>query len=161
MFENIRWSVEKFEISFVENGDDVTRKFFDEGIDRFLSDDRAGRVVGVGDENEARVIGDRGGHRIEIVGKIWIIDLDIFRAEKRSHQFVNDEGVFGGDEFGIAVKEGVTEELDDFVRAVAEDDVGNVEAEFFGDCGAEFEAAAVWVDVGLGNRIAHGLLGKR
>ena len=90
-----------------------------------------------------------------------IIDLDVFRAEKRGHQFVNDEGVFGGDELGIAIEEGMAEQFDDFVRAVAENDVRNIQAEFIGNGGAEFKASAVRIDVGLGNRIAHRLLGKR
>ena len=158
MFENIRRGIKKLKVSFIEYSDGVSGKFFDKAIDGFLGDHRASRIVGVGDKHEARLIRDRGGHRFEIVDEIRIIDFDVFRAKKRGHQFINDEGVLGGDEFGIAVEESVAEKLNDFVRTVAKDDVGNIEAEFIGDGSAEFKAAAVWIDVGLGNRIAHRLL---
>lgn len=47
-------------------------------------------------------------------------------------------------------------ELDDFVGTVAEDDLGPVHAEFGGECVAEMERAAVWVDMAASQRLPHG-----
>jgi len=69
------------------------------------------------------VIGDGVGHGVEVVDEARVGDVDIFRTEEGGHEFVDDKGVLGGDEGSIGVEEGVAEEFDDFVRAVAEDDV--------------------------------------
>ena len=86
-----------------------------EAVDCLLSDHGAGRVVGVGDENQTGVGCDRGGHRVEVVDEAWIGHFDVFRPEERGHEFIDHKGVLGGDEFGIAVEKGVAEKLDDFV----------------------------------------------
>jgi hypothetical protein len=119
--------VGKLDVGLVEHRDHMLRQPVHEAVDRLLVHHRAGRVVRVGDEHEARVFGDRVRHRVQVVDESGIRDLHIFRAEKRGHEFVNDEGVLGGDQLGLAVEEGVAEQLDDFVGAVAEHHVPAVE----------------------------------
>ena len=61
--------------------------------------ERAGRVVRVRDENEARPRRDGGDHPVEIVAKIGTWHFDRARAENGRDHFVGDESVLRSDDF--------------------------------------------------------------
>ncbi len=151
--------VDEFVVGFVEDDDDVGWDLVHEAVDLLLGDEGAGGVVGVGDEDFFGVRRDGGGHGIEVVDEAGVGDFDGFGTEDFGHEFVNEEGVAGGDDVVAGFEEGVADEFDDFIGAAAEDDIGHVEAEFVSDGAAEFPAAAIGVDVGVGDEAVHGFLG--
>ena len=151
--------VDEFVVGFVEDDDDVGWDLVHEAVDLLLGDEGAGGVVGVGDEDFFGVRRDGGGHGVEVVDEAGVGDFDGFGTEDFGHEFVNEEGVAGGDDVVTGFEEGVADEFDDFIGAAAEDDIGHVEAEFVSDGAAEFPAAAIGVDVGVGDEAVHGFLG--
>jgi hypothetical protein len=153
--------VDEFVVGFVEDDDDVGWDLVHEAVDLLLGDEGAGGVVGVGNEDFFGVRRDGGGHGVEVVNEAGVGDFDGFGTEDFGHEFVDEESVPGGDDVVAGLEEGVADEFDDFVGAAAEDDIGHVEAEFVGDGAAEFPAAAVGIDVGVGDEGLHGLLGFR
>ena len=153
--------VDKLVVGFVEDDDDVGWDLVHEAVDLLLGDEGAGGVVGVGDEDFLGVRRDGSGHGVEVVNEAGVGDFDGFGTEDFGHEFVDEEGVPGGDDVVAGFEEGVADEFDDFIGAAAEDDIGHVEAEFVGDGAAEFPAAAVGVDVGFADEGAHGFLGFR
>ena len=118
-----------------------------------LREERAGGVVGIGDEDQTRPRRDRGQHAVEMMAQIRARDFDRARAENGGDQFVGDEGVLGGDDFVVETEKSVAEKLEDFIRAAAEDDVFAREAEFGGERFAQIIAAAVGIKMG-GSRAA-------
>ena len=154
---------EELVIRLIEDHDDVLGHFVHETVDLRLREQRAGGVVRIGDENLARARRDRGGHGVEVVGETGIGHLDGGRAEKRGHELVNDEGVARADDLVAGVEKGFTDELDDFVRATAEDHVFPFQPELRGDALAQIVAAAVGVKVGALKHRAHRVegLGRR
>ena len=77
-------------------------------------------------------------------------------AEKLGHERVDREGVAHGDDLvNAGTGEGVEEQLDDLVGAVAEDDVLAREAELLRDGVPEMEAAAVGIEMGALQLLAH------
>ena len=65
----------------------------------------------------------------------------------------------GRDHFVARPKEGMPDELDDFVRAVSKDDVFPVKAEFVGDGASQRPSAAVGIKVRALERLTHGCEG--
>ena len=65
------------------------------------------------------------------------------------------------DHFVARPKEGMPDELDDFVRAVSKDDVFPVKAEFLGDGASQRPSAAVGIKVRALERFTHGCKGFR
>ena len=60
-----------------------------------------------------------------------------------------------GDDFGARPQKGMADELDDFVRAVAEDDVIGRDAELFRKRARHVVAASVRIEVGAFHRRMH------
>ena len=63
------------------------------------------------------------GHRFEIVDETWIRNLDGFCAKESCHQLVNDESVLGGNHVVAGAEKAVSDQLDNFVRAISEDHI--------------------------------------
>ena len=130
-----------------------------EAVDRLLSDERAGRVVRVGEEEDARARRDRREHGVEVGGEAGIGHLDRVGPEELGHELVDCKRVAGHDDLVAGAEEGVTDELDDLVGAVAQDDVFPLEpgTQALGNRAAEFVTAAVGVEVGTLQSAAHRL----
>src|SRR5437764_6825126 len=92
--KRIRRIIEKFEISFVENGDDLFWDARYKAVDLALQDQCAGRVVWIWDENETSSRSDRFQHRLYVLLIAWARHLDHSRAERSGDQFVNDKCLF-------------------------------------------------------------------
>ena len=154
--------VEELVVGFIEHGDDVRRQLAQEVVERLIGHARAGRVVGRGEEDEARLRRDGAQHRGQIGREVDIVDHDGADAEELRHQRVDGEGVPRGDDLVDAGPgEGVEKQLDDLVGAVAEHDVLLAEAEFLRDGVAQVEAAAIGVEVGALDLLVHRGHGER
>ena len=116
-----------------QNHDNVRRHALDEAVDIHLTGERAGWIVWVGDEYQARLGRDGSNDPIEIMAKIGARHFDGAGAENGGDQLVGDEGMLGGDDVVAAMEEGVAEKLDDFIRATTEDDVIAGETQFCGE----------------------------
>ena len=129
-----------------------------EGLQRIVAHARAGGVVRRGEEDEARLRRDGAQHGVEVGREVDVVHDGGADAEKLRHERVDREGIARGDDLVDAgPREGVEEQLDDLVGAVAEHDVLAPEAEFLRDGVAQVEAAAVGVKVNGFERLVHGL----
>ena len=155
VFERVGRVIKELVVRLVENDGNVLRHSLHERVDLRLAYDRAGRVVWVRDEELARARRDRGGHRRQVMGKIWVVDLDGLRAEERGHQRVHNERVLRGDDFVARPQERVPDELDDLVRTVAEDHVLHLEPVLLRDRVAQVIAAAIRVEMRALERLVH------
>ena len=98
---------------------------------------------------------DRSKHCVEIVRKARIGHLDRLRPKELGHQRVNRKGMAGRDHLVSGPEKGVTDELDDFVRAVAKHNVLPVKAQLLGDGTAQCPSAAVGIKVRALERLTH------
>ena len=73
---------------------------------------------------------------------------------------IDREAVLRHDHLRAGRYQRVADELDDLVRAVAEDEVGGRHAEFGGELLLQVEGVAVRIEVHLGQRLAHGGQGQ-
>ena len=78
------------------------------------------------------------------------------RAKNAGDDFVSNESVLGGDNDVAAFQESVREQLDDFVRTVAENDVIGGDVELSGNGVAQVKRAAVGIKMCVFDGIADG-----
>ena len=120
-------------ICFVKDDDDMVGHFRHEFCDFFFADNCPSGIIRVCDEDKAGVFIDRSSHGIKVMHKAWVWDFYVGGTKKGSHELIDDEGVFCGDELCSWVEEAVTKEFYDFVRAVAEDGVCQLDVVFLGN----------------------------
>ena len=94
-----------------------------ETVYRILSDQCAGRVIGVCDEKLTRAGSDGRQHGIQIMRVAGIGNGDRRCTKKLGHEAVNRKGVTCRHHFVARLQKGVTNELDDFVRAIPKNDI--------------------------------------
>jgi len=85
---------------------------------------------------------------------------DELPAEQGSDDGIDRKAILRHDHLGAGRNQRVAEELDDFVRAVAEDQVGRRHAELGGELLLQIERIAIRVEVDLRQRLAHGSQGE-
>ena len=85
---------------------------------------------------------------------------DELPAEQGGDDGINRKAILGHDHLGAGRDQRVADELDDFVRAVAEDQVGGRHAEFGGELLLQVEGIAIRVEIHLRQRLAHGGQGE-
>ena len=156
VFDGVGRVVEELVVSFVKDDDHMVGHFVHEAIDLLLANQGAGGVVGIGNEDFLGSRGNGGGHGFEIMDVAGIIDLDGVGTEDFGHEFINKEGVLGGDDVIPRLKEGVADEFDDFITAAADDEIGHFEVELLGEGLTETVGGAVWIDVNVLDGVSHG-----
>ena len=97
--------IDVLEIGLVESDHDMLRQRATKRSISSCVSKRPGRVVWIGDEDQARPRRDRGEHCIEVMPKIRARDFDRVRTEDRRDQFVGDESMLGRDDFIVAIAE--------------------------------------------------------
>ena len=104
-----------------------------------------------------RVFGRDGGqHGVEVVAVVLGGHDDELAAEQGGDDGIDGKAVLRDDHLGAGRQERVADELDDFIGAVAEDQVGGRHAEFGGELLLQVKGVAVRVKIHLGQRLAHG-----
>ncbi len=117
----------------------------------------AGRVVRVGDKDNARALGNGSGHGIEVVAEAQCRHLYRFGGTGQCHQRVHREGVFGKDDLVTGCQPATRDQFEHIVGAVAEGDLGAAHAEFFCQRSFQAEAGAVRVAVQVVEGVTCGL----
>ena len=120
-----------------------------EALDLGFRDHRAGRVVGVGDEDERRAGGRCGEDGVDVGAAGGLGHLYGRGASGEGGDAVHAEAVLGMDHLGAQAGVGLAEEGDDLVRAGATDDTCGVGSVDVGDGGAEARVGCVGVEVEL------------
>ncbi len=120
-------------VGLVEHHQHVSRHPVEEALQLRPPHDRAGRVVGVADEDQPGPVGDRVGHRVEIVhvtGGQWHLDRP-GAADLRDDR-VGLEGPPGVDHLVAGPRSGLDQLLGDTDRPGAGGQVGEGHAEPLG-----------------------------
>ena len=121
--QDIRWIIKKLKIRFVKNHQHMLGHPLHETVYRLLPDECAGRVIGVCDEKLTRAGSDGSQHGIQIMRVAGIRNSDRRCTKKLRHEAVNRKGVTGRHDFVARFQKCVTDELDDFVRAIPKNDI--------------------------------------
>jgi hypothetical protein len=159
--QQIERFVQELDVGFVQGQQDVGRHGVDEARQFLAAGGGAGGIVRIGDEDDARVGRDGGQHRVEVVGMIFRRHDDEFRAEQGGHDGINRKAVLRRRRAlprrrACTTEQRVPDHFDDFIGAVAEDEVGRRHAEFGGQLLFQVKRVAVGVKVHLLERLAHG-----
>ena len=112
-------------------------------------------LFGIGQEDEARARRHRLGHGLEVVGEVAQRDHARRRRHRLHDHAVDDEGLVGHHRLVARPEEGAHDELDDLVRAVADEDVVRRHAVPLGQAPAEIEGGAVRVEMDGAERVGH------
>ena len=113
--KRIGWIIEKFEISFVENDNDVLGDARHEAVDRALRNQGARRVVRVRNENQARFRRDCIQCRAEVLLKIQSRQFDRARSERGRKQFIDDKRILKNNYVIARIQKRVTEKFDHLI----------------------------------------------
>ena len=85
---------------------------------------------------------------------------DELAAEQGSNNWIHRKAILGYDYLGAGRNQRVADELDDFVRAVAKNQVGRCHPELGGELLLQVIRIAIRIEVDLRQRLAHGGLGE-
>jgi hypothetical protein len=110
-------------VGLVEHNEHMFGHGAEEGFELLVREVGAGGVVGVGDEEEAGLVGAGRGHGLQVVTEVEARNNGGRHAKGVERDLVGDEGELGDDGVVVGRAEGNDELLDDFGRAVAEDDL--------------------------------------
>ena len=127
------------------------------GSELLLGEPGAGRVVRVGEEDELRARESELAERVEVVVEARLHRrLDERAAVRLGGELVGDEALRARQHLLAVEDEGPDEQLDELVRAVADEDLLGRDAELRGERVPEEERGAVRVEVDLRGRLARG-----
>ena len=116
-------------VRLVEHDDDVARHRRDERLQLRRRDPRAGRIVRIGDEHDARLRRDRRAHRGEIVAVVARRHLDAARAARLRGERIDGERMLRVDGLVARLQERQRHELENVVAAVAEHELRRRDAQ--------------------------------
>jgi len=151
-----------FVISLVENDENITRNFFEEGGKFVVAERRAGGIVGIGDIDDAGLRGNRRGDGVKIEGVITHRRLDEMAAGSANGNGEERKGTFAGDALEAGAEESAGGEVDYFARAEADEDFFEAHIVAGGEDFTETLAATIGIPVGFAQGAAssfHGLGG--
>ena len=132
------------DVGLVDQQHDVVGQARREAVEGRGADARAGRVVRVADHHDARALGDRGGHRVEVVDEIGVErHRDRRGAHALRHDRVHRERRPREDGFVAGPEERLRDQLQQLVGAAAEDELLGRDAELLDELRAQREARAV------------------
>ncbi len=132
-------------VGLVQHDEDILGNRGDERLQHIRRDPGPGRIVGIGDEHDARRRRDGGAHRRQVVAEVARRNLDAGRAPRLHGQRIDGEGVARIDGLIAGPQERLRHQLQDVVGAVAEDDPVGGHAVALRQRGLEREAVAVGV----------------
>ena len=146
--------VQKFDVSLVHHQQHIVGNFVDEMNHLFARRERAGGIIRVCHEHDARLRRDGFEHRGQIVSVFFRRNRDDVRTEHFGDDGINRETELRHHHVVAGHEQRVRDELDDFVRAVAEDEIRRFDAEF----GREFLFQVKRVAVGIKIHAGDGFL---
>ena len=111
-----------------------------------------GRVVGVGEEDDPGARRDRLGDRLQVVREVPQRHGTRHPAGRLHHQPIDHERLVGHHRLIAHADEGADDELDDLVRAVADDDLVGGHAQALRQAALQVEGRAVRVAVQVPER---------
>ena len=106
----------------------------------------AGRVVGIGEEDDAGLARDTGQHAVDIGGEVAFARHHRSRAVGGNGDRIDEKAEFRIDRFVALTKIGMRQELQDLVRTRSADDIRGLESVTTGDCLAQFMRGAVRIE---------------
>ncbi len=142
---------EEVDVGFVHDEEDVIGDLVCEIEDVLVWGEGAGGVIGVGDEDDAGLRGDGLEHGWEVMAVVEGGDGNEASTEEVGDDGVDGEAVLRDDGIGVGVEEGVADEFEELIGAVAEEEVGGLDAEVAGEALLEVEGVAVGVEVDVGD----------
>ena len=113
-------------------------------------DPGAGGIVGIGQEDDLRVLAGGLQQGVHVGGVVGLRRRDDLRARLHGHEAIDQEAVLGLDDLVAGIEIGPADQLQQFIRAGAADDAGRVELFRLGDGFAQLRGAAVGIDVQRG-----------
>ena len=146
---------QKVDVSFVQHQQQVVGDFFHQVKDLFGRRQRAGRVIGVGREHDSGVGGESLEHRRQIVTVVSGRDADQAGPEQVSDEVINREGVLRDDHLRARSHQGVADKLDNFIGAVAEDEVRCLDAQLLSELLLQVKRVAVRIQVQIPQNFRH------
>ena len=135
------------DVGLVERDQDVGRHRLDEAGQRVGVDDGAGRVVRIADEDQPGAVGDRGQHRVEVVGVVGQRHLDGGGARGAGLQRVDLEAAPAVDHLVADRRGDLDELLAQAHRPAADRDVLGGEVDVLGQPLPQLDVAVVRVAV--------------
>jgi len=151
-----------FAIGLVENNQNITRNFFEEGGELSGPEGGAGGIVRIRNIDDAGLRVDRSGHGVEVKGEILHRGLDEVATTGANGDGKQSEGAFAGDAIEAGAKKNARSEVDDLAGTQADEDFFGANVEAIGEDLAETLAAAIRIPVGFAKSAAssfHGLRG--
>jgi hypothetical protein len=131
-FEILR--IDQFGIGLVDNHDDSARHARHEGCERIRGEPGPGRVVRIGEIQQARRGRDRGEQRVEVMtachralARVSLCQPEV-RARCLRSDRVDRKSILRGDDIDVRPREHLRELHQQFVRTIAEHDVRDIDA---------------------------------
>jgi hypothetical protein len=139
---------DELQVGLVDDDQHVLRDFRQEGVELRLRDGRPRRVVGRADQHHLGALGDRRGHRVEVVATVREHrHLHRDRSSRGDRDRVGLEGAPREDDLVAGVAEGLHQLVDEAHRAGRDGQVVGGHVEGLGERGVERAAAHVGVAV--------------
>ena len=129
------------EVGFVEDDENSLGNVRVEGFEFLAGEDGAGRVIGIGQVDDFRLVVDGGGQRGEIVVPVCLRDGAVGYAARAGQDFETGEGGLRGEDFVVVAEEGADDVGHDALRAAADDDVFDFDIVLLGQDAAKVDAA--------------------
>ena len=138
---------EKVDIGFVHHQQHTLGDLVCQPDDLFRRRECARGVVRIGNEGHFRAGRDGFEHRGQVVSEIRGGNGNQLRAEQVCDDGVNREAILRYNHFGARLHQRVSDELDDFIGAVAEDQVVRLDTEFRCQLLLQVKRVAVRIEV--------------
>jgi hypothetical protein len=140
--------LDEFDVGLVQDHQRVARNLFQEGDQILLEEPGAGGIVGVGQEDDLGAGREVRGQGLEIVVEALLHGrLDQPAPVGVRGELVGDEALRARQHLLALQDEGANQQLDELVRAVADQDLLDREIEAAGESLLQIEGAAIGVEV--------------
>jgi hypothetical protein len=141
-----------FVVRLVEHDKHALGHTLEEGLDRLVAREGAGRIVGIRDPGDIGLVVDCLRHRLQVVAIVLRRHDDRARAARLRGERIHREAVLREHRRAAGAEEGERDQLKHVVRAVAEHDRARVDAVALRERLLELEAVAVGVARDLADR---------
>ena len=133
-------------VGLVEDNDHILGNAREEGAHLGIRQEIAGRIVRIGDPDNARIRADGRTHGIKIVTVVLGRRSDQLGTGRQRSQRIHREGMLGENGGTTGGQENAGDQVEHIIRAVAENDLILGNAAPFGDLGDEVELVGVALD---------------
>ncbi len=148
-----------FEIRFIEDDEDARGNLPDEGVELRRRKNGPGRIVGIGQVDDLRVLVDAGGESIEVEMVVAQGNRDELRAARTGKDVEADKRPVRCEHLVIVAEKGADDVRHDPFRSAAGDHVADFEMKPLRQDLAQFESA-VGIEMEIGGMAADGFDGE-